>query len=47
MSSPTQDVTRTQWRKSSISGSGNDCVELAPITADDAAKMRAKQQVKA
>jgi Domain of unknown function (DUF397) len=33
MSTPQMDIAATQWRKSSYSGSGNNCVEVAATPA--------------
>ena len=35
---PQPDVTTLQWRKSSHSGSGNNCVEVASMAADVAVR---------
>ncbi|MEW2354532.1 DUF397 domain-containing protein [Spirillospora sp. NPDC029432] len=31
MNHPDRDLTRARWRKSSYSGSGNQCVEVAAL----------------
>ena len=34
MNDPRHHLPRTQWRTSSYSGSGDQCVEVAALTAD-------------
>jgi hypothetical protein len=34
VTNPSPDLTRAHWRKSSHSGSGNQCVEVAALTGD-------------
>ncbi|GAA2438664.1 DUF397 domain-containing protein [Actinomadura vinacea] len=34
MNHPSDDLTRARWRKSSHSGSGDQCVEVAALNGD-------------